>query len=256
MENFVSELEEMPIVFYSSTYKQKIYGYNDYILNWVAHHEKRWEETLCELIVDNIEDGTDFIDIGANIGLITLGVNQISLEKGKNINSIHCFECDQNTFKILMNNTETLQNKDSIKLYPFALSDKFQLCLMSGNSYNRGCNFIYNTIDCNSSSNYNYPFIPKTNHFEKRIFVPSFCLDELQYQFQKVGALKIDVEGFEYFVLLGARNIIMTHKPIILIEIWDVNKDKIVELMKNDFNYTVEFIQDQNYICRPIPTTS
>jgi hypothetical protein len=64
--------------------------------------------------------------------------------------------------------------------------------------------------------------------------------------------MKIDVEGFEYFVLLGARNLILKYKPIIFIEIWDVNREKIFNLMSNEYGYQLEWIEEQNYICKPL----
>ena len=237
--------------FYSEIYNQEIVGYNDFILNFVREKNILWEEKICDLIVNNIENDKEFIDIGSNIGLISLGVNKIAREKGKNISHIHCFECDTNTFRMLVHNT-ILLNDSYIKLYPFAIADKTQLCLMSENNYNRGCNFIYNTFDSISSNNYNYPFIPSSNYYEKKCYVPALSLDEISYQFKNVGVIKIDVEGFEYFVLLGARDIILKYKPIIFIEIWDVNREKIFNLMKEHYGYELEWIGEQNYICRPL----
>lgn len=237
--------------FFSEIYNQELIGYNDFILNFVREKNELWENKLCNLIVENLENNKEFIDIGANIGLISLGINKIANENGKNISNIHCFECDSNTFRMLVHNTITLGDS-YLKLYPFAVADKSKLCLMSLNSYNSGCNFIYNTIDSIGTNNYNYDFIPKTNYYDKKCFVPALALDDIGYQFNNVGVIKIDVEGFEYFVLLGAQEIIKKYKPIIFIEIWDINREKIFELMENHYGYQLELIDDeQNYICRP-----
>lgn len=239
------------IRFYSELYNQELVGYNDYILNFVRQKNELWENQLCNLIVDNLENDKEFVDIGANIGLISLGVNKISKEKGKNISNIHCFECDTGTFRMLVNNMITLSNS-YVKLYPFAIADKNKLCLMSENNYNRGCNFIYNTFDSESTKNYNYSFIPTTNYYEKKCYVPALALDDISYQFNNIGVIKIDVEGFEYFVLLGAEDIINKYKPIIIIEIWDENKEKIIDLLEKRHGYQLEWIGDQNYICRSV----
>lgn len=234
--------------FFSEVYNQEIAGYNDLIFNHVKNTNTLWEEKLCNLIVDNLENDKEFIDIGANIGLISLGVNKIAREKGKNISNIHCFECDTSTFRMLVHNTILLSNS-YVKLYPFAIANKSQLCLMSENNYNRGCNFIYNTFDGIGSNNYNYPFIPASNYYEKKCYVPALPMDSIAYQFKNIGVIKIDVEGFEYFVLLGAEDIISKYKPIIFIEIWDVNREKIFDLLINHHGYKLEWIEDQNYIC-------
>jgi FkbM family methyltransferase len=250
LENSKETNSQEKINFYSNIYKQNISGYNDYIVNFVKLNNKIWEENLCNIIVDNIENNKEFIDIGANIGLVTLGITKIAFEKGKKIGNIHCFECDTQTFRMLVDNTQ-YSTDNCINLYPFAISDKLQLCSMSENRYNRGCNFIYRTIDNNSILDYNYPFIPLTNNYEKRLFVPSINLDIIDYQFKNIGVIKIDVEGFEYFVLIGAYSIIMKYKPVIIIEIWDINKEKIFALMEDIYKYTIEFIEEQNYICKP-----
>ena len=48
----------------------------------------------------------------------------------------------------------------------------------------------------------------------------------LKFSSQKRIILKIDVEGFEYEVLKGARNFIKRNNPDIFIEIWDKNKKR------------------------------
>lgn len=236
---------------YSDLYEQELIGYNDYILNYVREKNTLWEESICNIIVDHIKNNSEFVDIGANIGLITLGVNKIANEKGKIIKCFHGFECDIETFSCLKKNTDNLQN--NVKIYPFALADKNQLCLMSINNFNKGCNFIYNTQTNESIATYSYPFIPTNNYYDKKCFGLSIPLDDINYQFSDIGVIKIDVEGFEYFVLEGAKKTILKYKPVIIIEIWDVNKDLIFELF-DIFMYKITHINEQNYICFPLTT--
>jgi FkbM family methyltransferase len=239
------------IKFYSKVYDQEIVCYNnEHISNFIIQNQL-WEENICNIIANNLENDKEFIDIGANIGLISLGVHKIALKKGKNLNHIHCFECDPTHLNLLTSNLNFLSD-NFVSIYPFALADKIKLCLMSVNPDNRGCNFIYNSVDDNTISNYTYPFIPEYNQYNKKNYILSLPLDQIKYKFKNVGVIKIDVEGFEYFVLLGAHNIIFEYKPIILIEIWDINKDKVFELLKK-YNYKIEYIEDQNYICKYMP---
>ena len=55
-----------------------------------------------------------------------------------------------------------------------------------------------------------------------------------EFQNKKVGLIKMDVEGFEYNVILGALDVIKRDKPIILISIYHTGKDffEIVPLLK------------------------
>lgn len=77
------------------------------------------------------------------------------------------------------------------------------------------------------------------------ISVPVNCLDH--YNFTDVGAIKIDVEGHEMNVILGARSTILKYQPVLLIEIEERNhpgrSDEIVE-----------FIRSLGYVCMYINT--
>ena len=63
----------------------------------------------------------------------------------------------------------------------------------------------------------------------------------------KVSAIKIDTEGHEYNVLLGAQKIIQNHNPEIIFEINKTSFDACLSLL-NNFGYKVYFIDDLN--CR------
>jgi hypothetical protein len=43
----------------------------------------------------------------------------------------------------------------------------------------------------------------------------------------------------------------MKYKPLIIIEIFGVNKEKIFDLMENQYGYKLEMIEEENYICTP-----
>ena len=57
------------------------------------------------------------------------------------------------------------------------------------------------------------------------------CLDD--YKLTDVDFLKIDVEGFEYNVLLGAERTLQQNHPTLYIEIWQKNFDKVNALLGN-----------------------
>jgi hypothetical protein len=58
------------------------------------------------------------------------------------------------------------------------------------------------------------------------------------FGFSDVSLIKIDVEGHEKAVLLGAAQTIRTQHPTIFIEIWDHNKSKIVPIIEG-FGYSL-----------------
>jgi len=66
---------------------------------------------------------------------------------------------------------------------------------------------------------------------------------------EDVSIIKIDVENFEYFVLLGAEKIIKSKKPIIILELHKNNKyHKQVVSLLNSYNYKTDGV---NYAVSP-----
>ena len=64
----------------------------------------------------------------------------------------------------------------------------------------------------------------------------------------KTDFIKIDVEGFEYFVLKGGQNLLIKHQPIIWIEMFNKNFFKVNELL-NSFGYEIkDCLGTYNYI--------
>jgi FkbM family methyltransferase len=67
----------------------------------------------------------------------------------------------------------------------------------------------------------------------------------------KIDFIKIDVEGGEYDVLVGAKDIITTHKPCIVFEFqkgaadrYGVSPEKIYDLLVNTFGYNIFLMKD------------
>lgn len=226
----------MSEIYYSNVYKQLIKSNNDYIFKNSILQNIIWEEEICNLICQFVEPNTDFLDIGSNIGLISLAVNLL-LNNQKKITNIHCFECNPDTFISLKYNT---QDKPNIYLYNFGLSDKLQLCNMNHNEYNNGCSHIHYAVDNETKKEigYEYSNIPEYKK-NNNVFVVTLPLDTFMNSFTKrISVIKIDVEGFELFVLQGAIQLINSYKPIIFIEIFDTILNDIIEFL-NIHNYVL-----------------
>ena len=141
---------------YSPIFGQLIKGKMDFIYNNSVITNEFFEFEVCKSICEFALPGTDIIDIGANIGLVTLGV--------------------------------------------------------------------------------------------KKIFVSLMPLDLFYNLFEnKISVIKIDVEGMEYNVLAGAKNLIEKHKPAIIVEIFDENIVKINDLMKS-YNYINKGLIFKKYV--------
>jgi FkbM family methyltransferase len=222
----------------SNIYGVEIKSYNDYIYNHSITINKLWDEEIVNEVLNNYIEGTDILDIGANIGLITLGITKKAKERNINLGNIHCFECDTHLFNLLESNVSSLNN---VNLYPFAVAQKELLCNLSLLDSNQGCNHIYSTIDEKEKTNYDYSMLFYQDAHQKRnnVFILGTALDNISYNFKnKISIVKIDVEGFELNVLNGAKKLILEHRPIIIVEIYKKINFELVLRFFEEINYT------------------
>jgi len=132
------------------------------------------------LIRELLRDGGTFVDIGANIGSYTL----ISSESAAA--QIHAFEPHPSTFQLLRRNVERNQ-RNNVMLHNVALGSA------EGEVY---------LTDCSGSS-INH-IVSGNSETVGAIAVPCHRIDNMCQRAGIVPAIvKIDVEGFEFDVLLG-----------------------------------------------------
>jgi FkbM family methyltransferase len=221
----------------NNIYGVEIQSYDDYIYKHSIEANRLWDEEVVNEILNNYKENTDILDIGANIGLVTLGVIKKAQECGISLQNIHSFECDPTTFTLLANNTSKYT---SVKLYPFAVAHKELLCNLTRLPKNLGTNHIYNTIDENKQEKYDYSSLFYVSAHEKRnnIFILGTSLDNIQYTFKSpISVMKIDVEGFEVNVLNGAKNLILRDRPTIIVEIYEQINLEAVQQFFIQVNY-------------------
>ena len=140
---------------------------------------------------------------------------------------VYSFEPIKDTYNILMKNIEINNLQDKVCAYNCACGAE------AGN----GSVVSYDPYDTGGTS------IEKNAGGKLHIV----RIDDV-IKCQSVDFIKIDVEGFEYDILLGAENILKTYSPTIFIEIFEQNKKKVIALL-HTFSYKcVEDLGDDNYI--------
>jgi len=169
--------------------------------------------------------GTDMLDIGANIGLNSLRMDQINKITG----TCHLFEPQSDVFLLLNLNTQSINRK----LYNLALSDDFGIISYSQNTDNVGATRIKN----NNSTN-------------DKISVLSCNLDSLKFD-NKISLIKMDIEENEIKVLNGALSTIKQNMPNIIIEAFTENYPSVEKILL-DLGYAmVEKLSEDNYVFIP-----
>ena len=153
-----------------------------------------------------LKEGDYFIDIGANIGLFTLIAADIVGPNGRVI----AFEPTPKTFSRLLQNIELNQFKN-IDAYNIGLSDfpKKLTFNISSNGYD-----AWNSFATSDFSILNEQIM---------IDVSTLDFELTNYDKSKIKLVKIDVEGWEKFVLKGGIEFIKNYSPQLLIEFTEEN---------------------------------
>jgi FkbM family methyltransferase len=143
--------------------------------------------------------GNTFVDVGANLGIYTLVASRIVGPSGRVIS----FEPSLQSFAQLEENI-SLNGFKNIMAARVALSDK------------TGQAFLYHGSDAGKNSLGSAPC-----EEPKGEVVATQSLDEALHQLsvETVDVIKMDVEGAEELVLLGANRTVALHRPIVLFEI-------------------------------------
>ena len=201
---------------YESIY---IFDGEDTISNEVRQN-KIWEDALCKKLAENYVEGTDFLDIGANIGLNSVRMNQIKKITG----TVHLFEPQPDVFLMLKYNTRNLNRK----LYNMALSDKNGYSSFTQKAENVGATQIGDDLE---------------------ISIATARLDDFSFQ-NKISLIKIDVEGHEESMLKGGKETILKHKPTIIIEMWPHKKEAVTQILNSFGYFQTEHLGMDDYVYR------
>ena len=146
-----------------------------------------------------LSSGETFVDVGANIGIYTLAGSRIVGRSGRVI----AFEPSVQSFPILRENI-CLNGLTNVQAFRVALLDK------------TGDAFLYHGEDPGKNSFGSDPYAERRGEM-----VEARSLDEALdlASIQSVDVIKIDVEGAEELVLLGAKRVVHAHRPIVLFEL-------------------------------------
>ena len=189
---------------------------------------KEVEEAEMNFYKDTLHDGMIVFDVGANIGQFSMLFSELVGQEGE----VHCFEASSQTFQLLEKNCN--KNKVSnLYLNHLAVSDqlgKVQLFVYDDEHSS------WNTLANRPLHDYGIQVEPIDTEEVKAITIDTYCQ---QHGIKAIDILKIDVEGAEYQVLLGAERM-FREKSIknCILEFGQTTFD-----MGNDPNQLAEFIK-------------
>ena len=155
-----------------------------------------YEKREQKFIQSRLDKTSVFMDIGANSGLY-------SLVASKKCSKVFAFEPDIITRRILKKNIRS-NNRNNIKVIPYALTDKNAKAIFYTNPTNRGMSSLF----------YHGGKL-------KRTIVKTDTLDNVleALRIREVTLIKMDIEGGELKALKGSVKTIERFKPMFLVEV-------------------------------------
>jgi FkbM family methyltransferase len=160
----------------------------------LAENEPLTSNHISKIIHNACAEGNIVIDVGANIGWYTLQYAKLVGSKGK----VFAFEPVSENFELLKRNVAE-NNYKNISCVQKAVSNQVKKVTMELSSRIGDHRIIQNTTS------------QKTT-----IQVDCTTLDIFFKEKNKIDFLKIDAEGFDFFVLEGAKQIIEKNRNIVI----------------------------------------
>lgn len=176
-----------------------------------------WEDKELQLffgLVD-VNKKVSIVDIGAQSGLYTLYAKYLPLS------TFYSFEPYNVTYDLLCDNIQ-LNNITNVFTYNIALSNKKGTDVLNLCSDHNGLHTMGKT--------------PRFNNI-KPISIETDTLDNIFFENNiDVNFIKIDTEGFEYYILEGGKKTIYKNKPIIQLEYnkYHMQQCNVTEEQMND----------------------
>jgi FkbM family methyltransferase len=184
------------------------------------------KEVTWKVLLSVLRPGYHVIDAGANIGYLTLHFARRCKD-----GHVYSFEPDQKNFVFLQENVRLNHFENQVTIFKKALGET------------RGTATLYRVDSNNPGANRILPTPPESKVPSEPVEIVT--VDELNDQgiFRNVDLIKIDVEGFEVKVLKGAVRLIQQWKPILFVELAEVNLNQQNETAET----LVTFIQNLGY---------
>jgi FkbM family methyltransferase len=186
-----------------------------------------------KIIKNNVKDGDNVIDLGANIGYFTLILAKLVGPTGK----VFAFEPDPRNLALLKKNVE-YNNYKNVIIVPKAVSNVNDKCTLYTGQKTFGQNKIYKPKNTKTQK-----FIPIDSETVRLddFFKTNGLLD-------KISFIKMDIEGAEFLALSGMKEIlklnknikIFTEAEISYLEDAGSSYDQFIDLLtENDFTFSL-----------------
>lgn len=172
-----------------------------------------YDQNILSIIKSLIDSSDLFFDVGAHIGFYSVPI-AFHIKRNQGTGKVFSFEPHPNNFSRLSSNLSENDLTDIATCWQIALSDKEAVVdLVMREDFDRG----------GSTGNASVASAQSMDRGFQTTEVETTTLDKISDQIlssgERVGFIKIDIEGHEDQFLDGARRVIREHKPGMMMEI-------------------------------------
>lgn len=203
--------------------------YVDHIQKGIYESRNFYEQETLEFLKLHYKEFEHVVDIGTNIGN-----HMLYYCSNLGAQRVYCFEPNQFNREVLEKNIELNHLQKKVTVYPYAVGAEKGKGVQSNFSLgNTGMNRV-DKVEAGKDT-------------AEAIEIRS--LDE--FDLTQIDFLKIDVEGFETDVLLGAAATLQRCKPVVLIEVFEKSREQ-VDTMMQQYGFR-KLITLEEYNCIYVP---
>ncbi len=162
-----------------------------------VRYEGTYEKDLSSATEQLISEGDTVIDVGANFGWYSILMANSVGSKGR----VFSYEPNEAIFPTLQQNIKLNNFEDRIKLTKCGIGEKKELAFLAAD-------------DSESAIGYFDKSLTEAGQGHSSKGIQIHALDELMAKnINKISFIKVDVEGFEPFVIRGAKKIFSADNP-------------------------------------------
>ncbi len=212
---------------------QKLLGFDRYLFFFSILHITRiqwgFSEKAFLYFVNMIDAEGVILDIGANIGSMT-----VVFAKAHPHTTIYAFEPVETNRKAL-ERIVSFYGLKNVNVFANALGNSNGMVEMvmpdMGRSRMQGLSHVIESGREEPGERYS---------------IPIRKLDDMEVlrSSEKICAIKIDVENFEYFVLQGGKALLEKHRPLVFCELWNTERRKLCMDLMGQLGYRVKVFED------------
>jgi len=218
---------------------QELMGFERYLFAFARFHifriNRLKNEKAFRYFNAMIKDGGAILDIGANIGITT-----VSLANMHPRSIIYAFEPMPGNYQTLEKVLKFYKHSN-VQIYKTALGNR-----------DGEANMIMPVINGSKMQGLSHVIDPSIkNDIEGDMHtVPLQQLDKIPglQQLEKISAIKMDVENFEYEVLKGGETLLRKHRPIIFCELWNNERRELCFTLMKNLGYHIMILEKGNLV--------